>query len=141
MELKEFIKTALVDIVNAVKETQNEVGDSATVMPIRTKAYQTFDIAVEGGHEIVSNIDFDMAVTVGSKEGAEGKAGGGIQIAQILNIGAGHRENIENSSQNVSRMKFTIPIVLPHNFVPEEQITEMVGGRKVTRLRRDLGNE
>ncbi|MBP3511132.1 MAG: hypothetical protein J6K19_03720 [Prevotella sp.] len=141
MELKEFIKTAIVDIVNAVKEAQDEVGESATIMPIRTKAHQTYDIAVDGGHERVSDIDFDIAVTIGSKEGAEGNAGGGIQIAQIFNIGAGHKENAENMTQNVSRMKFTIPIVLPHSFVPEEQITEMIGGRMATHLRRDQNNE
>ena len=140
MELKEFIKTAIVDIVNAVKEAQAEIGDTATVMPIRSTAHQAFDVAIEGGHEVVSNIDFDIAVTVGSKEGAEGKMGGGIQIAQIFNFGAGHIENAESTVQNVSRMKFTIPMVLPHSFVPEEQITEIVGGRKVTHLRRDRGN-
>lgn len=141
MELKEFVKTALVDIANAVKEAQHEVRDSATVMPIRSKAHNACDIAVEGGYEVVSNIDFDIAVTVGTKEGAEGNASAGIQIAQIFNIGAGHRENAENSVQNVSRMKFIIPIVLPHSFVPEEQITEIVRGRKATHLRRDRDNE
>lgn len=141
MELKEFIKTALVDIVNAIKETQAEIGASATVMPVRSKAFQSFDIAIEGGHEIVSNIDFDIAVTVGSKEGATGDMGGGIQIAQIFNIGARHKEEAENTVQNMSRMKFSIPIVLPHSFVPEELIIEMVEGRTVKRIRRDLDNE
>lgn len=141
MELKEFIKTALVDIVNAIKEAQIEVIDCATIMPIRSKSHQTFDVEVKGGHEIVSDINFDIAVTVGSKEGAVGDAGGGIQIAQIFNIGAKHKEEVENTVQNMSRIKFSIPVVLPHSFVPEEQITEVVGGRRVTHLRQDLDNE
>lgn len=34
MELKEFIKTALTDIVTAVKETQESVQEFATIAPI-----------------------------------------------------------------------------------------------------------
>lgn len=37
MELKEFIKTALVDIAEAIKETQKIIGDTATVMPYGQK--------------------------------------------------------------------------------------------------------
>ena len=141
MELKKFIKTALVDIIQAVKETQIEVGATATIMPIRSKAHQAFAVAVKCGYEVVSNIDFDIAITVGSKEGAEGHAEGGIQVAHIFNLGGGHKENAENIIQNVSRMKFSIPVVLPHSYVAEEQITEIVGGRKVSHVRQDHNNE
>lgn len=137
MELREFIKTAIVDLVNAVVEAQAETEGLATILPIRTKEYKTFDIPVEGGHKIVSDIDFDIAVTVGSKEGATGTAEAGIQIAQIFNFGGKHREEAENTSQNVSRMKFSIPVVLPHSFVPDELITETIGGRKVSHPRQD----
>lgn len=34
MELKDFIKTALTDIVTAVRETQESVQDFATIAPI-----------------------------------------------------------------------------------------------------------
>lgn len=138
MELKEFIKTALVDIVEAVKETQEAVGETATVMPVRSGAHAAFDVRVEGGYEIVSPIDFDVAVTIGSKEGATGNVGGGIQIAQIFNFGAKHQEEAENTLQSVSRMKFTIPVLLPHSFVPQEVIETAIGGRRQKLLRRDL---
>ena len=37
-------------------------------------------------------------------------------------------------------MRFSIPVVLPHSFVPEEEITEIIGGRKVLLARKVQNN-
>lgn len=55
----------------------------------------------------VQNIDMDIAITITEKEGNKS----GIGIAKIINAGL----SSENAQQNesISKIKFSIPIVLP----------------------------
>ena len=60
MELKEFIKTALADIVSAVRETQEEVKEYATIAPLMSRGEKESAILMKDGVAHVSNIDFLM---------------------------------------------------------------------------------
>ena len=90
MELKEFIKTAITDITEAVSELQAELENGAIVNPSLPSPITNTTV-----------IDPDTETR---------KAGGklGIQILSA-NIGSDNKTNIEN----VSRMTFSIPVVLP----------------------------
>ena len=58
MELKEFIKTALTDIVTAVKETQESVQEFATIAHITEAGNKVTHIKTPNGYADISNIDF-----------------------------------------------------------------------------------
>lgn len=111
MELKEFIKTALTDITDAIKELQDGLQNGAIVSPSMPHAIANKTIVDPENTHInrpISKIDFDVAITVGNadKVGGNGKIGIHILSAKIDNENVAH-------SENVSRMTFSIPIVLP----------------------------
>lgn len=111
MELKEFIKTALADITNAVSELQGELMNGAIVSPSVPNSVSNVTVKDPQNDKInrpISKIDFDVAITVGSTDNIE--AGGKVGI-QIFSAKLGG--NNENHTENVSRITFSIPVVLP----------------------------
>ena len=118
MELKEFIKTALSDITNAVSELQAELQNGAIVSPSVTNSIANVTVKDPQDNKInrpISKIDFDVAITVGSTDNIE--AGGKVGI-QIFSAKLGG--NNENHTENVSRITFSIPVVLPNTHVENE---------------------
>jgi len=111
MELKEFIKTALTDITDAVSELQGELRNRAIVSPSVPNPISNVTVKDPQNDKInrpISKIDFDVAITVGSTDNME--AGGKVGI-QIFSAKLGG--NNENHTENVSRITFSIPVVLP----------------------------
>lgn len=111
MELKEFIKTALTDITNAVSELQGELQNGAIVSPSMPNPVSNVTVKDPQNDKInrlISKIDFDVAITVGNTDNTE--VGGKVGI-QIFSAKLGG--NNENHTENVSRMTFSIPVVLP----------------------------
>lgn len=84
----------------------------------------------------VSDIEFDVAVTTGTKESTGKGVKAGIKVASILNIGAGSKGDATGTTQNVSRIRFTIPVLLPCSASLDEVVVR--GGRQLTR--RELQN-
>jgi hypothetical protein len=115
MELKDFIKQSIIEISEAVKEV-NEHFDSNNVNTIVNpeNIYPSTDARSytmpEQNSETryIEDIDFDVAVTTGGE--ISGEAKGGIKI---LSFEAGGGGSVIDSQENVSRMKFTIPVCLP----------------------------
>lgn len=138
MELKEFIKTALTDIVSAVKETQECVQDYATIAPL-TELAKNHACAVEmrDGMAHISNIDFDVAVTTETKDSMNNGVEGGIKVAGLLNIGGGSKDEVTESSQNISRIRFTIPVLLPH----AASLDELTTIKGIPVIRREINGE
>ena len=115
MELKEFIKTVLSDITNAVSELQAELQNGAIVSPSVPNPIANVTVIDPQDDKInrpISKIDFDVAITVGSTDNIE--AGGKVGI-QIFSAKLGG--NNENHTENVSRITFSVPIVLPNTHV------------------------
>lgn len=136
MELKEFIKTALTDIVSAVRETQEEVKEYATIAPLVTSGERTSAVEMKDGIAHVSNIDFDVAVTTETKENTENGIKAGIKVASILNFGVGSKGDAMETSQNISRIRFSIPVLLPCSASLDEIVYK--GGKSIRR--RELQN-
>lgn len=83
MELKEFIKTALSDITNAVSELQTELQNGAIVSPSVSNPITNVTVIDPQDDKInrpISKIDFDVAITVGSTDNTEAGGKVGIQI-------------------------------------------------------------
>ena len=129
MELKEFIKTALTDIVTAVKETQESVQYFATIAPITEAGNKVTHVKTPHGY-----------VTTETTEGAANGIKGGITVAGIFSIGGNGKEETAEKFQNVSRMKFTIPVLLPHASSLEEEVLIKDGARHKGITRREFQN-
>ena len=115
MELKEFIKTALSDITNAVSELQAELQNGAIVSPSVPNPIANVTVIDPQDDKInrpISKIDFDVAITVGSTDNIEAGGKVGIQI-----FSAKLRGNNEKHTENVSRIPFSVPVVLPNTHV------------------------
>lgn len=102
MDLKEFTKQTIVQIVEGAIEA------NATINGHNAHVHIRIDNGEFGTSYPITNVDFDVAITATESEGSNG--GGGIKVAELLNIGGKIENRTEN--QTVSRIKFTIPIVL-----------------------------
>ena len=101
MDLKEFTKQTLVQIVEGAKEANSIIKDlDAQVHTYNDNGYvKSYPI---------TTVDFDVAITATESEGANG--GAGLRVASLMNLGGGIESKTEN--QTVSRIKYTLSIVL-----------------------------
>ncbi len=114
MELDKFISETLKKIIDGINEAQKYAetkgakitGENIHLNP-RSKGNITtyFD---DKGHELIENISFDIAVTTKESGLAEGKVG--IFVGQL---GIGTKGQIENESNSINRIQFSVPLYLP----------------------------
>ncbi len=96
MELKDFVSQSFQDIANGVIDAQEKLKET--------------DAIINAFNQVkLRNIEFDIATTAREGKEIEGKAGIKIYVASA---NAGGKSISENSS--ISRLKFTIPVVLPN---------------------------
>ena len=95
MELKEFIKETLVEIIGGVEDSQAAISQGS-VVGTRQDSHQA--------------VDFDVAVTTSTSTEGGGKV-------SVVGIGSAGLEG-STSSEAVTRIKFTIPIDLPRKKLP-----------------------
>lgn len=133
MELKEFIKTVLSDITDAVSELHVELTNGAIISPSMPNPIANNTIIDPENikcNRQISKIDFDIAITTGSSDKVD--AGGGIGIHVFsAKIGSDN----EHHQENASRISFSIPIVLPTHHV--KNMSEIIESRKPTRPNRE----
>lgn len=111
MQLREFIKTVMTEIVDGVRDAQDQNG-GAFLVP-----------AGDGGHKYADHprfaasarlkstiVDFDVAITAEDADKVEGGAGIKVLAIQFGAIG-------ESSSKDttVSRIQFAVPLLLPES--------------------------
>ena len=121
MELKDFIKQVLADVTNAVSESQQELKNGCVICPsniavdgvgehVKTKSGETLK---------VSNIDFDVAVTVEKADGVNAKFG---VVAAVINGGASG--STSDKSQELSRIKFSVPLIYPRVLIEKAPLSK-----------------
>lgn len=110
MDLKDFVKGVILDVTNAVKECQDEVKNGAIISPTNSKAPEK--LRAEYGDLKISYIDFEVAVTAGTSTDINGEIGGGIKVLSSF-IGAKASGDNKETNENVSKVKFSIPVVYP----------------------------
>jgi hypothetical protein len=92
MELKDFIKHTLLDIVNGVEEANQE-----------KNRFRLTSQKHAGTGENGQKVEFDVSVIV--NESSESGLKGGIKVA-LANLGGNRKES--ESNQNVQKIKFEI---------------------------------
>ena len=119
MELKDFIKTSLLEICSAIDEANKELSQlslDASINPygIRVNSNdsqafaRTSDNKEHREHKVVQKVDFDVAVV--SQEDKSKEGGAKISIASI---GIGGSADTSSSNKSESRLKFSIPVIYP----------------------------
>jgi hypothetical protein len=124
VDLKEFIQTAVTQIVEGVVAAQTAVARrGAAVNP-------TFDLNGGGSPPLVgftaagarvSNITFDVAVTALDGIGAEG--GAQLRVAGVVSPGVGTDAN--GNAGHVTRVQFSLPICLPEDRASRSPATHL----------------
>lgn len=125
MELKYFIKEVIRDITDAIKDCQEELDNGAIISPTNNNVVEK--IRSESGNLKISYIDFEVAVTAASSVEANGEVKGGVEVSGSafgVNLagklgGKVKREGNKQIDENISRIKFSIPIVFPSQKVSE----------------------
>lgn len=112
MELKEFIKTAITDITEAVSELQEELKNGTIVNPSLTQGEHGKSLVVDNEVRMMERLNFDIAVTATEATELNGNAKAGIRVFGVK-VGAENKERTEN----VSRLTFSLPLVLPTTHV------------------------
>lgn len=101
MQLDEFVKTTIMQVVKGVKDAQEEAAElGAVVNPRQDAGY---------GNRRETNISFDVALTVTDTSADE--VGGHLTVASILKFGAKAKES--DSRQETSRIQFDVTMALP----------------------------
>jgi hypothetical protein len=122
MELSEFISSTLQEISRGILDASEKLSDTnAVVSPldfrINSKDSQAFGRTRnphfplnedEENTRVVQKVDFDIAVSVDESENSQ--ASGKITV---LSIGIGAAVDSTTKSGTVSRINFSVPVVLP----------------------------
>lgn len=129
MEIKDFIKDALAQIVDGVHEANTALKEKGACVPTENVAGAEgyFSARVENGEPIKRyiKVDFDIAVEVSKSDvdtiEAKGNLDGELklQVATItkagfdLKGGMSETDTQQTTQQNIHHIKFSLPLSLP----------------------------
>jgi hypothetical protein len=118
MDLKDFIKSTISSISNAIIESQLELNDKGVIVnPEKLEVGKNGDKLLRSdGWRYIQNLDFE--ILVGIEEQKEGSGKGELKVAGILNVGGGINEQSLNQHQN--RIKFSIPVAFSTTPTPDQ---------------------
>lgn len=107
MDLKEFTKQTLIQIVEGAKEANDAITANDAKIPTHNIANKKNYIYEGDDYRHV----IDVAITATEAEGSNG--GASLKVASFINIGGGVDAKTEN--QTISRIKYTLPLMLAKN--------------------------
>ncbi len=108
MDIKEFTKETITQIVNAVREANELISGFGASIPTDYFQGSRAITSYRDGEKNIIDVEFDVAVSAVESTNVGG--GAGIKVV-AFSIGAG--ANSQNENSTVSRVKFTLPLVLP----------------------------
>ena len=103
MELRRFVSTALCDIINGVKDAQDEVGPGVVVPSVANNFK-----AVEAGISDLTSIQFEVTVKSDERAGSEAK----LSVVAAV-IGGSVKGDSGSSSGHAAKLTFSVPVRLP----------------------------
>lgn len=116
MNLQTFISQALTEIFNGVDDALKKVPGICPPTARVASRPEGFHVRKDAalGSKAVSFqfVEFDVAVTAGKTEG--GKAGIGV-----VSLGLGAGVDTKSTNEQVSRVRFKLPLVLPADIAGE----------------------
>lgn len=111
MNIEDFVRETLVQITNGVVQAQRQLDDTGALvnpfMRVISKEHSIGQADMRTG-EVVGLVEFDVAVR--AAEGKETKGGIGV-VAGVISLGSAGKS--DSSSGSESRIKFSIPLLLP----------------------------
>lgn len=121
MELKEFITETLSQIIDGVSEVQEKYKNRNILICPDDIQGTNDNLYIDDEERYscytkmtrVQQIDMDIAISVTEKDGNKS----GIGIAKIISAGISSESIQQNES--ISKIKFSIPVVLPSSSVKE----------------------
>lgn len=109
MELKEFIKIALIEISAALKETSDDADERGLIINPEVSHHKNDRILTQNGiNYSIYDIDFDIAITSEDRQASTKQGGGNIKV-----ISAKVDSMDSKNNSNISRIKFSVPVVYP----------------------------
>lgn len=105
MELKNFIKETLKDIIGGIQEAQQEIEGGVIVPKVNESNYSN----VETGFTSYQKIGFEVTVNAVEKEGSEAK----LNVVTAI-IGGHVKGDNSNTSGHAAKLSFNIPVKLPY---------------------------
>lgn len=119
MKLEDFVSETILQITRGVQKAQPGVKESGGLLNpyMRTVGRELSIGQAEGrGGEVVSLIEYDVALTVDEKSGTQGGIG---VVAGMFTLGSKGKSS--KGEATVSRVKFSIPILLPTQKPPGKE--------------------
>ena len=121
MQLDDFVKATLVQIVRGVHDAQQSVRElGGIVNPATLGTSQTsgsYFATVNDMHHVFL-VDFDVAIEVSESTGTNAEAG--LSVASFAKLGAGGKSANSNSTSN--RIAFKVPLALPIDQASQTQL-------------------
>ena len=110
MDLKEFTKQTLIQIVEGAASVNDELAVRGAYIPYSNLRDSNMASSVDEERisRVVINVNFDVAITTTDTEGSNG--GGGLKVAGFFRVEGNAENKVEN--QTISRIKYTLPLVL-----------------------------
>lgn len=105
MELRTFIKKALLDIVGGVTDAQTEL-ENGEIVPAIVDSFKS----VETGISDIQSVEFEVAVTTENHKGSEAK----LNVVAAV-VGGGVKGQSGSGSEHVARLHFRVPVRLPRD--------------------------
>jgi hypothetical protein len=111
MQLREFIKEVLNQIVDGVRDAQKSNG-GAFVVPTGDGGHKYADHARFAGNARMKStiVDFDVAITAEDSDKVEGGAG-----VKVFSLQFGAKGEVASKDTTVSRVQFAVPLLLPES--------------------------
>ncbi len=110
MELKNFITETLCQIINGLKDAQEQIGEPSGDIEERVLAPFINPSPASEYDKKLYEIDFDVAVT--AMDTGQSLGGGGISVMGI-NLTA--KVNSEQVNSSVTHIKFKVPVSYPYH--------------------------
>lgn len=112
MELKEFIKTSLTEIVEGVKLAEKDLEADALLRYHTTESYNnypsvTFKVSLKQRQAPITTVDFKVKVQVAEEVSADGKV-----KANVLNVlGGAASSELSQSNATTQELAFSLPLI------------------------------
>jgi hypothetical protein len=103
MDLKDFVSTALVDIIEGIKTAQAKT-DRGTIVPSIRQNLKSIDAGISK----FTSVEFEVAVQSEQKSGSKARLSVGAAI-----IGGAVAGESNTAAGHVAKLKFRVPVRLP----------------------------
>ena len=105
MDIKEFVRNTIVQVVEGVNSASLELKESGSKVLLGSQVARGVGVVFNSNGEHINSLDFDIAVVAVEKDSISG--GAGLKIAGV-NLGGSTKNELSN--QSISRIQFSVPI-------------------------------